>query len=86
MTRLKLCVHSIKQEFFLLFKAIFARIIFLEFSLTLLDFLRERSSIDLLNKNFVVTADNMSRLMRKPVFEVSDQVPHKLSCAATDNG
>ena len=29
---------------------------------------------------------HFSRVMRKPVFEISDQVLHKLSCAATEDG
>ena len=30
--------------------------------------------------------DNMSRVARKPVFGVFDQVQHKLSCTATEYG
>ena len=28
----------------------------------------------------------MSLVVRKPVFRVSDQVPHKLGCTATEDG
>ena len=30
--------------------------------------------------------DSLSRVMRKPVFGVSDQVPHKPGCAITEDG
>ena len=33
-----------------------------------------------------VSSQHMSRVMRKPVFGVSDLVPHKPGCTATEDG
>ena len=34
----------------------------------------------------LIRSNNMSRVMRKPVFGVSDQVQHKPGCTVTEDG
>ena len=42
--------------------------------------------VDVLLKPHLPYRHNLSRVMRKPVFGVSDQVRHKLDCTATVDG
>ena len=39
-----------------------------------------------ITERFLSCRSNMSLVVRKPVFGVSDQVRHKLGCTATEDG